>query len=306
MNFDLTDEQKLLRDGIEQVVARHADIAAGSTAVWLPGEALESDLQAGGYLEIGRTEGMGSLEAALVVEAVARSPYSVEVAASLLVAPHIAPDHMLTRPLALLSLPIQGASRFVSPRGMALLDCGDVVRVLDLSRCRVEAVDTPFAFPFGKLADVDLAQTEVLAATPALMRQWWRVALAVEIGAVARVALELTVDYVKQRRQFNRPIGSYQAIQHRLSECAALVEGVQWLARKAAAGGQAADAAMAAAYAQEAAARVHYDTHQFHGAMGITHECHLHLWTYRLKALQGELGGPAAQAQAAADALWSA
>ena len=47
-----------------------------------------------------------------------------------------------------------------------------------------------------------------------------------------------------------------------------------------------------------------YDLHQFLGAMGMTLEHPLHLWTYRLKALIGELGGRAEQAAAAADAIW--
>jgi hypothetical protein len=48
------------------------------------------------------------------------------------------------------------------------------------------------------------------------------------------------------------------------------------------------------------------ETHQFHGAIGLTLEYPLHFWTYRLKALQGELGGPTAQALAAADQMFPA
>ncbi|QBQ99077.1 acyl-CoA dehydrogenase family protein [Paraburkholderia pallida] len=306
MNLELTQDQRLLQEGIEQLVSRHAAIPPGSTDIWLPGSDLERDLLDAGYLDVGRTEGMGAVESALVVEAVARAPYSIEIGATALVVPHVVPDMLLTRPVALLSLPLLGASRFVDARGSALLDCGDVVRVVDLRTCQVEPVDTPFAYPFGKVAQIDVEKARPVDASADVMRQWWRVALAVEIGAVARVALDLTVEYVKQRRQFGRAIGSYQAIQHRLSECAVLVESTQWLARRAAWSGDPADAALAAAYAQQAAARVHYDAHQFHGAMGITNECHLHLWTYRLKALQGELGGPSAQARAAADQLWAA
>ena len=62
----------------------------------------------------------------------------------------------------------------------------------------------------------------------------------------------------------------------------------------------------APATAQEAAKRVGYDFHQFLGAMGMTLEHPLHLWTYRLKLLTAELGGRGAQAVAAADAIWGA
>ena len=47
-----------------------------------------------------------------------------------------------------------------------------------------------------------------------------------------------------------------------------------------------------------------YDFHQFLGAMGMTLEHPLHLWTYRLKALTSELGGRGANAVAAAEAIW--
>ncbi|MFT3966612.1 MAG: acyl-CoA dehydrogenase, partial [Sphingobium sp.] len=73
---------------------------------------------------------------------------------------------------------------------------------------------------------------------------------------------------------------------------------------RAAGTGDAGDAALAALHAQEAAKRVGYDYHQFLGAMGMTLEHPLHLWTYRLKALTGDLGGRGEQALAAADALW--
>ena len=61
---------------------------------------------------------------------------------------------------------------------------------------------------------------------------------------------------------------------------------------------------MAALHAQESARATVYDFHQFLGAMGMTLEHPLHLWTYRLKALASELGGRGGQALAAADAVW--
>ena len=59
-------------------------------------------------------------------------------------------------------------------------------------------------------------------------------------------------------------------------------------------------------YAQEVGARIVLDCQQMHGAMGCTLEYPLHFWTYRLKVLQGELGGFLAQAESAADLLWAA
>jgi alkylation response protein AidB-like acyl-CoA dehydrogenase len=85
-----------------------------------------------------------------------------------------------------------------------------------------------------------------------------------------------------------------------MAECAILVGGVKWLALKAACTTDDGDAALAAFHAQDSATRVVYDLHQMLGAMGMTLEHPLHLWTYRLKALLSDLGGHGAQAHAVA------
>ena len=79
---------------------------------------------------------------------------------------------------------------------------------------------------------------------------------------------------------------------------------MRWLTFRAAYSGSDAEAAIACAYAQDAARQAAYDLHQFHGATGLTLEYALHLWTYRIKALLSELGGAGTQSLHAADALW--
>ena len=56
------------------------------------------------------------------------------------------------------------------------------------------------------------------------------------------------------------------------------------------------DADVAACYAQHHVKKLVVDLHQFTGAMGVTNEFALHLWTYRLRALQTEAGGMDASA----------
>jgi alkylation response protein AidB-like acyl-CoA dehydrogenase len=85
-----------------------------------------------------------------------------------------------------------------------------------------------------------------------------------------------------------------------------LVRSAKWLALRAAYADSDAEAATACLYAQDAMRKVITDCHQFSGAMGLTLEFPLHLWTYRLKFLQGEAGGKHQQAQRAAQALWPA
>ncbi len=118
-------------------------------------------------------------------------------------------------------------------------------------------------------------------------------------------ALDVTVDYVKRRRQFGRAIGSFQALQHRLAECAVRVEATRWLTYEAAAqGAQEQAAATAAAYASDAAHHLFRETHQLTGAMGFTREHDLHVFSMRLEALRVELGGISAHRRAIARARW--
>jgi alkylation response protein AidB-like acyl-CoA dehydrogenase len=130
------------------------------------------------------------------------------------------------------------------------------------------------------------------------VRTWLRIALAAEAAGLMRAAIEQVVEHLKVRKQFGRPLGTFQALRHRMAECAVLAGGVKWLALKAACTGDDGDAAMAAFHAQETATRIAFDLHQMLGAMGMTLEHPLHLWTYRLKVLVSELGGRATQAQA--------
>ena len=83
-----------------------------------------------------------------------------------------------------------------------------------------------------------------------------------------------------------------------------VINGCYWQTMRSAVSGDPGDAALAALHAQESARRVTYDFHQFLGAMGMTLEHPLHLWTYRLKALTSELGGRGGNALAAAEAIW--
>ena len=132
----------------------------------------------------------------------------------------------------------------------------------------------------------------------------WRIALAAEAAGLLAAALESVCAYTAERHQFGRPLASFQGMRHRLAEAQVRTNGVYWLAMKAANTRDPADAAMAAFHAQESARVVVYDFHQFMGGMGMTLEHPLHLWTYRLKLLIGEIGGRGGSALAAAEALW--
>jgi alkylation response protein AidB-like acyl-CoA dehydrogenase len=111
------------------------------------------------------------------------------------------------------------------------------------------------------------------------------IALSAEQVGAARRALELTVAYTKVRVQFGQPIGSFQALQHRMADLHVQVESARSLsyAVAAAAADAAPDlgwrAAAATVYCSEVALRVAGEMIQLHGAIGITweHEAHRYL-----------------------------
>ena len=120
--------------------------------------------------------------------------------------------------------------------------------------------------------------------------------IASEQLGVAERCLEMTVAYVKERRQFARPVGSFQAIKHRLADLWVAVIQARAAARYAAAclapGDQ--DAALAVALAKatcsEVAVKAAQETIQLHGGIGFTWEHPAHLYLKRAKADSIALG----------------
>jgi alkylation response protein AidB-like acyl-CoA dehydrogenase len=116
------------------------------------------------------------------------------------------------------------------------------------------------------------------------------VALAAESVGVAQRAMDMAVQYAKERQQFGRPIGAYQAVSHECAQMLLEVEGARSTALYAA---WALDhepesaplaASMAKAYASDAGWRVPAAALQVHGGIGFTWEHDLHLWLKRGKA----------------------
>ena len=115
------------------------------------------------------------------------------------------------------------------------------------------------------------------------------VALAAELTGIAQRTMEMAVAYAKERQQFGRPIGSYQAVSHRCAQMLLETESARSATYYAA---WAADdspedlplaASMAKAYASDAGWRVAGESLQVHGGIGFTWEHDLHLWLKRAK-----------------------
>jgi alkylation response protein AidB-like acyl-CoA dehydrogenase len=117
-----------------------------------------------------------------------------------------------------------------------------------------------------------------------------------EMVGGAQAALDMAVNYAKERVQFGRPIGSFQAIQHYCANMAMDVSGSRFVTYKAAwrvsEGLPAAlDAAMAKAWVSEAYGRVALSAHQIFGAIGFTMDHDIHLYYRQAKAAEIIFGG---------------
>jgi alkylation response protein AidB-like acyl-CoA dehydrogenase len=114
------------------------------------------------------------------------------------------------------------------------------------------------------------------------------------VGNIQRV-LEMTVDYAKERKQFDRPIASFQVIQHYCADMATDVDSARFTTYQAAwmlSEGLPCtkEVAIAKAWISEASQRIFALAHQIHGAIGVTIEHDLHYYTRRAKAAELAFG----------------
>jgi alkylation response protein AidB-like acyl-CoA dehydrogenase len=178
------------------------------------------------------------------------------------------------------------------PQTALLLDTGwDGVRVRAVAALDVvepvAAVDVqPVAAPPVPITEVPTARI--------------RVALAAELVGTAQRALDGAVAYAKERRQFGRPIGSFQAIKHLLADRHVQLDAARMLVYTAAAAldagdSGAAEVAAALVAACDAADATTGDALQVHGGIGFTWEHSSHVFLKRARARRVLLGSQARQ-----------
>ncbi|MFC5721497.1 acyl-CoA dehydrogenase family protein [Streptomyces gamaensis] len=152
-----------------------------------------------------------------------------------------------------------------------------------------------------------LAGTDIRLCSPAVRAAggiaagWAAFAVAAQALGVGRELLARTVAYVRARRQFGVPVGSFQAVGHRLAdtllalECAEpLVYGAAVALARGTPDAGRAEVAAAKAAAGEAAYAAARTALQLHGAIGYTAEYDLSLWLGKARALRSAWGDPAA------------
>jgi alkylation response protein AidB-like acyl-CoA dehydrogenase len=134
--------------------------------------------------------------------------------------------------------------------------------------------------PTRRLAEVRPEDTEFLAADPGLADTAAILLAAEQIGAAER-CLELTVEYAKSRVQFGRPIGSFQALKHRMADLYVKVAAARAVVNDACNEPTATNAATARLAASETLSTVAAEGIQLHGGIAITWEHDMHLYFKR-------------------------
>lgn len=303
MDMALDETQTAIKDACGRLLHRAAGPARARTVGREGGAdlALAAELEQAGFLDLFAEEG-GALLGALVTEWAAEAAAVAPIGARALVAPAVI-DGPLPRLIAIYDAALAGPVRYAAQADLVIQIEGDEAVVAERGSFVAAPVASIFGYPMARISD--LRGVKLAPGSGAVARRWWQVALAAEVAGTAAAAVEQTISYLQQRVQFDRPIASFQAVQHRLVECHVSVQSTAWAAREAAGrGAPSVLAAGAAITAVECAQRVFDETHQLSGAIGFTTEYDLHLWSMRLQTLRQECGGVRAHSDALVERAW--
>jgi alkylation response protein AidB-like acyl-CoA dehydrogenase len=330
MHFDLTeDQQEIKRVARELLAARSswARVREAAEAGAAYDQSLWDELCALGWPGIAVAEehggqGLGAVALAVLLEelgfACAASPFlSVATAASAIQAcgsdaqrarwlPALASGEA-TAGIGTRALCADGVGAEV----LVLLDrpSGEAVLVTGADVESVETID-----PTRRYARVDGGDAEPLGdggAGAVAAGHRVRAAVAAEVVGVAQRALDMTLAYVKERRQFGVPVGAFQAVQNRCAQMLLDTESARSTALYAAWAADAAPerlpeaAALAAAAAADGGRAVTGSAIQAHGGIGFTWEADVH-WLYKRAQLDAALLGGAGRHRAALASLAAA
>jgi hypothetical protein len=289
VNLELTDGQRMLSESIAIILERMAgpDRCRIMLVDHEYDSELESVLSGQGYLGMFSDPGAGPLEAVLMVEQVAKALGTVAIGALAVVGPALGIPALRGSVAISVNTVDDTPIRFASTTGSLLM-----VEHGEAFQCEV-AVTTPtrtsWSYP---AAHVTVGSRRSLGeGSGKRLITWWRIAIAAEIVGNATACLEVLLAHIKERHQFGRSLATLQALQHRLAQLDVHIEGSRWLSYRAAWTGSSAEAAMAAAQSVAAGRRAIRECHQICGALGLTTEFDLHMWTMRIRALCAEAGG---------------
>ena len=301
MHLARTEEQRELAAAVRVLLARRSDSAAVRAAVETP-EGYDPALWRALCEQIGvaalaipeEYDGFGAslVETAVVLEELGENLTPAPLLASTLVAARTL-LHGTDEEKADLLPQLAAGAVLPFTLGSVVLEPTERVGVMDQTM-RLGQTDTPVEEP-ADVRDVGVALVSAL-----------------QVGAMQR-ALDMTVAYSKERVQFGRPIGSFQALKHRMADMLVRLEAsrsASWGATAAAAAylaepsaEHAADlgrlSAVAGSYCSDSLDHIASEMVQLHGGIAITWEHDAHLVFKRAHALS-QLNGPAHRHRAAA------
>jgi alkylation response protein AidB-like acyl-CoA dehydrogenase len=146
--------------------------------------------------------------------------------------------------------------------------------------------------PTRRLGRVTAEQTQEIGADPGIADYAAILLAAEQVGAATR-CLDLTVQYTKDRVQFGRPIGSFQALKHRMADLYVAVSAARAIVDDALSEPSATSAALSRVVASEAFSKVAGEAVQLHGGIAITWESDIQLYFKRAHGSSQLLGQPA-------------
>jgi acyl-CoA dehydrogenase len=182
--------------------------------------------------------------------------------------------------------------------GLFLVRAGDALYAVNATDATVTAADTLDQTRSQATVAFQDSAALVTGADPGRAEELMWVLLAAESVAAAEHCLDVTVGYLKSRRQFGCPIGTFQALKHRCADLAVEVSAARATARAAvtaatsAPGGLPVLAPLAKRYCVDVFFHVTAEMIQLHGGIGFTWEHEAHRYFKRAKTSQLLLGTP--------------
>jgi alkylation response protein AidB-like acyl-CoA dehydrogenase len=319
MHFDFTDEQSEIKATARQFLAARVkpEKVRESAESRSYDEALWKEIAGLGWPGIAIAEedggqGLGPIELTVLLEeagyACAPSPLLGTAGAALVISAAGSDQQRAEWLPKLASGEATGAFGGIGPDGRSSLVCdlptADVAVVFDEGGAVLSAAGD-LDFEAVETIDATRSYATIAAAAGEPMpgdadggRDRLSVAIAAELVGVGQRAMEMAVEYARERKQFDRAIGSYQAVSHR---CAAMLLGVEEARSLTYWASWAADAepeslpiaaAMANARAVDAAWETTSSALQVFGGIGFTWEHDLQFWLKRSRVAGRMLGSP--------------
>ncbi len=308
VRFQLTDDQRHVRQGVRELLATRFDREALRAAVDAPTAGLRNvwaALGEAGFFSLRLAEsdggaGLALAEAVLVHEEAGRVLLPGPLIAGQLAAGLVKGAAEGTAVVTAVDLgAAAGAAPGAAPADAPLVahaDTADSVLVLDAGTVRVlpaavldaEAVRSvdPLT-PLHRVRTAPPAGSPLAADAARLRREAALLTAAQQLGSASRT-LDMAVRYAREREQFGRPIGGFQAVKHLCAEMLVRAELARTAVYAGAVTGAATDIAAAKLLADEAAVHNARDCLQVHGGMGFTWEADVHLHLKRAWVRAGE------------------